>query len=221
MNFNFISPNLAELIELRTHAKTPAGVLKIMPKDFYRQFEQEALSAFCVEMGCYSLPTVELMNLVNAKIMECSPSRHAIEIGSGNGVVGEALGITCTDSWMQDDPTIKAHYEAMRQPTVPYRDHVMRLDALDAVARYKPEVVVASWVTHIYDATLPYRGGNTFGVDEQLLLDRIKRYVFIGNLDTHQHKPILAHKHETIQDDSMFSRSMRPELNALIVWDTY
>lgn len=221
MNFNVLNPDIAELIELRKHAKTESGVLKVMPSDFYRQFKQVTLSAFCLEMGCYSLPTVELMNLVNAKIMEASPSRHAIEIGSGNGVIGEALGITCTDNWMQDHPAVKAHYAAMRQPTVPYRPHVVNLDALSAVGRYKPEVVVASWVTHIYDPKQHYRGGNAVGVDEQKLLNRIKRYVFIGNLDTHKHKPILANKHEVIQGDFLFSRSMRSELNALLVWDTY
>lgn len=221
MNVNVLSPNVAELIELRGHAKTSGGVLKVMPKDFYQQFKQDSLSAFCMEMGCYSLPTTELMNLVNSKIMEASPSRHAIEIGSGNGVIGEALGITCTDNWMQDDPAIQAHYAALRQPTVPYRDHVVRLDALGAIDRYKPEVVVASWVTHIFDPAQPHRHGNSFGVDEQALLDRIKRYVFVGNLSTHKHKPILAHKHEVIQGDFLFSRSMSPELNALLVWDTY
>lgn len=53
------------------------------------------------------------------------------------------------------------------------------------------------------------------------MLNKIKRYVFIGNLDTHKHKPILAQKHEIIQGDFLFSRSMVPEKNALIIWDTY
>lgn len=219
--FSVIDPNLAELIELRTHAKRPDGVLKVMPKDFYAQFAQGSLSAFCVEMGCYSLPTIELLDLVNAKIIEASPSRNAIEIGSGNGVIGEALGITCTDNWMQDDPQVKHYYESLRQPTVPYRGHVERLDALSAIERFRPEVVVASWVTHIYDYDDHARGGNAFGVDEGVVLDRIKRYVFIGNLATHKLKPILRFKHDIIQGDFMFSRSMAPELNALIIWDTY
>lgn len=221
MTFNLINPNLRELIELREQATTSAGVLKVMPKDFYAQFDQETLSAFCLGMGCYSLPTIELMDLVNSKIMEASPTRRAIEIGSGNGVIGEYLGITCTDNWMQDMPVIKAHYEAMRQQTVPYRKHVVNLDALKAIGRYKPEVVVASWVTHIYDPRQHHRGGNAIGVDEQKLLNKVKRYVFIGNLDTHKNKPILANKHEIIQGDFLFSRSMAPEKNALIIWDTY
>lgn len=221
MNFNLIQPNMHELIELREHARTPNGTLRVMLKDFYAQFEQDSLAAFCVEMGCYSLPTFELLDLVNAKIIEASPSRNAIEIGSGNGIIGEALGIPCTDNWMQDHPAIKAHYEMLKQPTVPYRAHVERLDALSAVDRYRPEVVVASWVTHIYDPTQHQRGGNAVGVDERMLLNRIKRYVFIGNLDTHKHKPILDRKHEVIQGDFLFSRSMATDKNALIIWDTY
>jgi hypothetical protein len=221
MSYHIIDPNLNELIELRAQAKRPDGVLRVMPKDFYAQFEQGSLSAFCVEMGCYSLPTIELLDLVNAKIMGASPSRHAIEVGSGNGVIGEALGITCTDNWMQDDPIIKAHYESLRQPTAPYRSHVERYDALKAIERYKPEVVVASWVTHIYNPAEPQREGNAFGVDEDVLLDRIKRYVFIGNLITHSNKPILARKHEIIQGDFLFSRSLQREDNALIIWDTH
>lgn len=158
MNFNLLNPNIEELIELRQQAKTPAGVLKVMPSAFYSQFQQMSIAAFCLEMGCYSLPTVELMDLVNTKIIEASPSRRAIEIGSGNGVIGEYLGITCTDNWMQEHPAIKAHYQALRQQTVQYRKHVVNLDALKAIGRYKPEVVVASWVTHIYNAKEHFRG---------------------------------------------------------------
>lgn len=221
MTPSLLNPSARDLMDLHAEATTPAGKLKVMPKDFYAQFDQDTLSAFCLQMGCYSLPTTELMDLVNEKILEASPTRKAIEIGSGNGVIGEHLGILCTDSWMQENPVIKSHYAAMKQPTVPYGAHVKRYDAASAISRFKPEVVVASWVTHIYNPKQHDRGGNMYGVDEQKVLNRIKRYIFIGNLDTHKHKPILAKKHEVIQGDFLFSRSMRHELNALLIWDTY
>jgi hypothetical protein len=208
-----------ELKALTQGALDDLGALKVMPKDFYAQFHQETLSAFCLQQGCYALPTIELLNLINLKIMEVSPSRNAIEIGSGNGVIGQALGITCTDSWMQEDPAIKAHYAQVKQPTVPYGRHVVRLDAHAAVDHYRPEVVVAAWVTHRYNPLEHERGGNAWGVDEYLLLEQIKRYVFVGNLKTHENKPLLAQAHEVIQGDFLFSRSLSSDQCALLIWE--
>lgn len=195
------------------------GVLRVMPGAFYQQFEQVDLSGFALRHGLYVLPTRELLDKINELILEVSPTRSAIEIGSGNGVLGRALGIPCTDNFMQNDPTVRALYEQMRQPVVSYGTHVERLDAQKAVDKYRPEVVVAAWVTHEFNEKEPERGGNMFGVDEVALLSKIKRYIFVGNFSVHQQKPLLALPYSVYESDLLFSRGRMPKGNAVVVWD--
>lgn len=195
------------------------GVLRVVPMDYYAQYSQADLSGFCLRHGLYCLPTTELIDKINDLILEVSPTRSAIEIGSGNGVLGKALGIPCTDSHQQEDPAIIALYRAMGQPVITYGPHVERLNAEAAVARYKPEVVVAAWVTHKYNAAEHFRAGNEQGVDEVALLGRIKRYIFVGNFYVHQHKPLLNLPCIAHESEALFSRSLKPKGNGVVVWD--
>lgn len=193
--------------------------LRVMPAAFYAQFPQNELSGFCLRNGLYLLPTTELCDLVNDLILEVSPTRSAIEIGSGNGVFGRALGIPCTDNYMQDDPAIRAHYRTMGQPTVTYGKHVARLAADEAIEVLQPEVVVGAWVTHKYNPAEHFRGGNAFGVDEVAMLQRIKRYIFVGHASPHAFKPLLGVKHKTIPGEFVFSRAFEAVGNVVLVWD--
>lgn len=195
------------------------GELRVVPGAFYQQFDQVDLSGFALRHGLYVLPTRELLDKINELILEVSPTRSAIEIGSGNGVLGRALGIPCTDNFMQDDPNVRALYAQMKQPVVKYGKHVERLDAQEAVDRHRPEVVVAAWVTHKFNESEPERGGNMFGVDEIALLSKIKRYVFVGNFYVHQQKPLLAFPYSVYESDVLFSRAQKPQGNAIVVWD--
>jgi hypothetical protein len=196
------------------------GVLQVMPAAFYRQFEQSDLSGFCLKQAAYVLPTFELLDKINELILEVSPTRSAIEIGSGNGVLGKGLGIPCTDNHMQADAGIQMMYASAMQPVITYGAHVEKLDAFAAVKHYRPQVVVAAWVTHKYNAAEHWREGNMFGVDEKALLRRIKRYVFVGNLSPHGKKPLLAVRHKRIEVDYLFSRSLDAHNNAIMVWES-
>lgn len=199
------------------------GQLQVVHADFYRQFEQEQLAVFGHRHAAYVLPTWELITKLDELIREASPSRSAIEIGSGNGVLGNALGIPCTDNRMQERPDIQAIYQSMGQglPTVTYGEHVQKLDALEAVKHCRPEVVVAAWVTHLYTEKEAHRGGNMFGVDEVLLLSKIKRYIFVGHGGPHALKPLFDQRPtftcHTLDD--LFSRARNPHGNAIWVWD--
>lgn len=195
------------------------GALQVMPAEFYRQFEQVDLSGFCLRHGLYCLPTIELVDTIGKLIYEVSRSYAAIEIGSGNGVLGKALGIPCTDNHMQSSPAIQHLYKSMGQPVVAYGKHVEKLDADSAVAGYAPEVVIAAWVTHKYNPIEHERGGNMFGVDEIDILRRIKRYIFVGHSSPHVMKPLFVIPHRIIRGDYIFSRSLDAQGNALMVWD--
>jgi hypothetical protein len=183
-----------------------------MSSEYYSTTTQVERSLAAVRHGLYGLYTTELVDWVRDRIA----GRTALEIGAGNGVLAAALGIRATDSFQQQEPAIKAYYEAMRQPTVKYGDHVERLDALAAVCKYRPQVVVGCWVTHRFDALQPHREGNTAGIDEVALMDHCDEYIFIGNRHVHATKPLWEASgvlNEIFLPSGLYSRSMNSDDN--------
>lgn len=215
---SIIKPDPAQQARL-TAGALDNGELQVVHADFYRQFDQEQLSVFGHRIAAYVLPTWELIAKLDELIREVSPQRAAIEIGAGNGLIGQALGIHSTDSFMQSDPAVATLYKAMGQPVIEYGKDVERLDALAAVDRYKPDVVVAAWVTHLFTEEEHHRGGNMFGIDEVAMLKKIKRYIFVGNSGPHALKPLHSLPSTGIYLDGLFSRGVNPNGNAIWVWD--
>lgn len=172
--------------DLSADAVDAHGRLKIMPAAFYANTTVAERGILATRHGLYCLPTHELID----RLREIIGDRSAIEIGSGNGVLAEALGIPATDNKMQDAPEIREYYEALGQPPVKYGSNVEQIDAHDAVRKYKPSVVVAAWVTHLYDERNPDAGGNMYGVDELDILRNCEQYVFVGNMRVHAMKPL-------------------------------
>ena len=195
-------------------------VFKVVPAEVYHGFTQDELFLFCVQNGLYSLPTTELLDTLNSLIMEVSPTRNAIEIGSGNGAIGRGLGITATDNFMQDNEHIRAHYEMLKQATVQYGSDVVRMDANEAVRKLRPDCVVGAWVTHVFNPMDPQRGGNQFGIDEEAILSSVKRYIVVGNGAVHSQKPIFEKMTRMIRGDFIFSKSIAGvDQNAIYIWD--
>lgn len=182
----------------------PDGRPRIMPAAYYAGTTREERALLGHRHGIYLLPTVELVESLRAVIA----GRRAIEIGSGNGVLAEALGIPATDSCMQADANIAALYALSGQPTVTYGSNVEALDAVAAIDKYRPQVVVAAWVTHKYSAGRHEAGGNMFGVDEDRLLDSCEQYLFVGNERVHQGKVIWSAPHWIAYPDYVYSRAV-------------
>lgn len=190
------------------------GKLRILPASFYRQFSTEEMMLFGHQNALYNIPTQELVDWLT----EGLTGQRAIEIGAGNGVLADALQIPATDNWMQTWPDIIAHYAMIRQPVIRYGEQVENLDAAEAIAKHKPDVVLACWVTHRYRAEQHQLGGNMFGVDEATLCDSCQTYIHVGNSATHANKPILKRPHRRYQFDWLVSRAKHPELNEIRVW---
>jgi hypothetical protein len=193
------------------------GCLRVVPYSRLMNVPQEHLSQFCMEHGIYAIPKQELIDFLREEISGNEES--TIEIGSGNGVICKALGIRGTDNYMQEIPEIKLHYQMLGQATVPYGKHVERLDALKAVQKYKPDIVVAAWVTHKYNPREPWREGNMYGIDEKKLLDKVQKYIVVGNEKVHDKKPILSLPHRKVKAPWILSRSMNPEKNVIFIWE--
>lgn len=201
------------------------GKMIPVPAADIREIGDEQLRFFCLNNAIYSVPTTEVIEFIETLI----PNKEkAIEIGAGNGVYGRSLGIKSTDNYMQHPKNRAkfrnciAAYEKTGQPLVQYGDDVEELDGMDAVRQYKPETIVCAWVTHKWNPTKPHLDGNMFGVNFDWILDRksVKRLILIGNHNTHQNNPIMQREHQEYRlDGNIVSRSLRPELDCVFVWD--
>ena len=167
------------------------GVLIPQPASFWQRKRRDEKVRFGHNHGLYAFPTTELIAAVNQMI----DGRRAIEIGAGNGGFARALAIPATDNHQQADPKFARLYQLAGHPTINYGPHVEKLDATLAVAKYQPKVVLACWVTHLYDPRRHELGGNVIGVDEQSIMEAVDDYIFIGNTDIHSNKPLLKDLH--------------------------
>lgn len=192
----------------------PDGKPKVLPASYYAGTTPAERAMACLLNGFYGLPTEELVATLRSMI----DGRRAIEIGSGHGGLAEALGIPATDNRMQEDPRIAASYRAMGQPTIRYGSAVERIDANEAVAKYRPEVVVASWVTHRYDPRRHAAGGNAFGVDERSVVDACRAYIFVGNRQVHAGKEIWSIPHRVAEPSFVYSRAFNGTPDFVAAW---
>jgi hypothetical protein len=192
------------------------GFLKILHAEEYDRILPNALRVWCHKFARYGLPTIELVHWLEERIA----NRKAIEIGSGAGDLARALAIPATDNRMQEWTTIRAHYSLSGQPIIEYPDFVENFDALDAVAHYKPDVVLASWVTEWIDPRLPppEHGGNIWGVKEDEILATGAEYILIGNRKIHGAKKIMALPHQEFALPFLRSRASCPALDRVWVW---
>lgn len=191
------------------------GRLRILPAEFWAATTVTERALFGNRHGLYALPTVELV----AHLRELIGGRTAIEIGAGNGVLAEALGITATDSYQQDTEPYRSYYRSIGQPTVPYGPNVVRAHASRAVRTYRPQVVIACWVTHKADPKRPEAGGNEVGVDEADILRHCQTYIHIGNDRIHRTKPILGRPHTVTHPPFLYSRAHNGTPDNITIWN--
>ena len=190
------------------------GSIRVTPAATFKATTAEERLLFGVRHGIYGFPTGELIAFLRQRI----DGRSAIEIGAGHGILAAALGIPATDNRQQEAPAIRDHYRLIGQPTIRYGNHVEQLDAASAVMKYRPRVVIASWVTHRYDATQPHAGGSDTGIDEASIIASCDEYVFIGNEHVHAHKPIWALPHRRFIPDWLYSRAANGSRDLIASW---
>lgn len=190
------------------------GRLKLLPACEYAGLDREAFRIWCHRQARYGIPTAELALWLQTAI----GGRSAIEICAGNGDLAYHLLIPATDDAQQSEhPEVRGYYDALRQPPTRPGPDVRRLEALQAVLAYRPQVVIGSWVTQQSDVP---GEGNYWGVREAAILDlvEVETYIHLGNRGTHGKKAILARPHEELQFPWLVSRAQRPEDDVIYVW---
>lgn len=190
----------------------PNKKIKLLSYDQFQKYSWEELRMFCHIYGRYTLVTKELIEYLKYLIGD----RDVIEIGAGAGDLGYHLGIRMTDSKMQRWAAIRKRYLEMGQPTIDYPDDVEELDALAAVKKYKPKVVVASWITTFSEYPTFYNS-SSYGILEEEILQLVDEFIIIGNKDFHVDKPIMKYPCHKIAFPFLLSRSSNPQGNRIYV----
>jgi hypothetical protein len=210
--FAVLDPNVLQ--DISKDLLEPNGKMKLLSYEYYQTLKWENFRLFCHEYARYGIPTKELVHFIKSLI----DGKTALEIGAGSGDLGYHLGIKMTDSKIQDSKPVKRLYELTKQPTIKYGKDVEKLEALEAVKKYKPQVVVASWVT-TYSPTATNYGSSPHGINEKEILDLVDTYILIGNLDIHGDKPIMDEFSFEYNLPWNISRAARLENNRIWVWE--
>lgn len=193
----------------------PDGRMRVVPAEQYAQTTVTERALFGIRNAVYGFLTTELV----AHLRSVIGNRTALEIGAGHGGLATALGIRATDNHQQLRPEIAAYYRTIRQPVVRYGDHVENLEALAAIAKYNPQVVVGCWVTHKYAADRHAAGGNEGGIDEEAVISQCDSYVVVGNETVHAGKSIWQLPHRKITPPWLYSRAFNGSPNFIAVWE--
>ena len=223
---HFDSVNVEQLQELDSQLMNN-GTPVVQEAEFFSRYDNEILRMFMNLVGVYVWPTVELIEFLKVEI----GNANAIEIGSGNGVIAKELGIKATDNYLQstryippNDNMRVAHrqmlsaYDRTGAALPPYGENVLQYEAIDAVRKFKPEVVLGCYVTHKWKPGL--QNGNMFGIDENAILQRshVNKYIVVGNRVVHKDKPILGLKHREIELPGLVVRAAQPAENRVFIW---
>jgi hypothetical protein len=190
------------------------GGLRVLPAAYWATTTPVERALFGHRHGLYSFPTVELVEYLRKLIGGGS----AIEIGASHGVLAEHLGIPATDSRQQEVPEYRDRIVAMGQCPVRYGRNVVACDAAEAVRRYRPDVVIGCWVTHRWEPSRCWAGGNEAGIDEDDVIGHCSRYVLVGNDLVHRGKKIWDRAHHIEYPSWLVSRAVNGNRDFIAVW---
>ncbi len=186
--------------------------IKLLPASTYSELDRTELRIWCHYRARYLLPTIELIEWLKNRI----DGRSAIEIGAGNGDLGYHLGIPAFDNGCQQYENVKLAYLRMGQvPTNPPPD-VMRIDAIQAIHDYRPEVAIGAWITDKFaEGSVE---GNIYGPDSYQIIQNVE-YIRIGTEKIHGRSKILEFHHETVKAPGLVSRtSVNPPDDIVHIW---
>lgn len=224
-----ITPDFNEVAEMSAKFIKDGSPLMVDAAELLK-YSHNSLRVFLQQHGIYVYPTTELYKAIGDLIAPFGES--VIEIGAGNGVLSEQFCTVATDSFMQCATRFKAENSKERAiqaqvleslaamgATPSYGLHVEALESKSAMRKYRPSCCFGLYITHKWRHG--DEDGNMLGVDEHWLLNRkyLRRYVMVGNLKVHQHKPLLDLPHREIEHEGLVVRAEFPKLNRIFVWD--
>lgn len=193
-------------------------LLKAIPAKDLAPIPHDHLLTWATDHGVYQFVTTELIDFLQNEISGCS----SLEICAGHGTIARTLNIVGTDSYHHCRPETKLYYQLVGQQITEPPPEIMKFDANAAVDFFKPEVVIGAFVSqHITDEEY-FSGkvnGAVTGTKEINFVSKVKKYINIGNANTHRGKKIYALPHKELYFDWLYSKAFDQKLNRVWVWD--
>jgi hypothetical protein len=188
------------------------GRFKVVDAAILSQIPVNHLQIWAKKNAVYQFVTTEMIEWLNDE----TTGLRTIEICAGLSLIGRSLGIVSTDRKLMDDPEIRAHYQAIKEPTINYPPEVVTMEADKAVIHYNAECVIGAFVTQY--GTIPERNCNPYGPHERQILKHVKKYICFGNKNTHAGKHIFKLPHRELSFPWLFTRCADQSLNRVWVW---
>ena len=191
--------NTKEVEEMFNHTYNPKhGKFRLRSSSFYKQYSKDSIRLFLHQTALYALPTEELIDFLKGEIGD----KSAIEVGCGTGFIAKELGVLATDLRIQEDPSVAMWYKMHGQPVIKYPDYVEKLEGVEAVKKYKPQVAFGCYIT---DGET-----NHVGIRDARIIPLVDKYIHIGDEHTHRDKLINKLPHERIRPEWLICRGKKP-----------
>jgi len=214
-----------------------------IPFSFIKDDSLDTLNLVMQAVGLYTFPTLELCEWLSSQIdddPELEP-HSAIEICAGTGWIGRQLGIPITDIKNMSNPIVKdIMFRNISVPTI-YGDDTEQLEALEAVNKYLPDIVIGSFVTSkkrvdrkdkkaamTLRVNLPY-GGHIdtnlmdsireevrVGVDIEKIVRKVYKVILVVNTRTHMNESYFNIPHQTLSFPWLVTRGDNSQSRILI-----
>lgn len=204
------------------HLLDPDTLLpKSLPAKEYQKWPVNSLKYWCHYQHLYTIPTVELIDFLK---QELSPfaREEVLEIGAGRSNIGECLGIRQTDRYLREEEAARLYYLAMNQYPPQPPQGVEKLEALKAVYKYRPRVVIAAWVSQWLDPKKWKKKnpppGSIFGVKKDRLIKCVERYIQVSHDGIHGHEQVNNRIAKVVRLDGLVSRKPGKG-NGIYIWE--
>jgi len=192
------------------------GLPKILPAATYNNIPHELLQAWTNIRGIYQVITKEQVEWTKMKIAD----RSAIEICAGYGTLGRALQIPFTDVKLQEDESIASIYRKHKTFTINYPKDVIKMEAIEAIRHYRPQVVIGCFVTQWGSHEMPLAPSSPYGPKEWEFFDEgVETYINFGNKAPHFNKRLYAMPHEELWLPWLVTRCNYPNLNRVWIFN--
>jgi hypothetical protein len=189
-------------------------IIQLHSAKFYHELDYHSLRIWCIYRAIYQLPTIELIEYLSTNVN----LEKAIEIGEGNNYLYHHLGIRGIDNYFQQIPKVKLVHELLGETPTSPPPEVEKMDAIEAINLYQPEVVITAWATLKYEDK-EIDTGNRYAPDEDEILSKGVTYIHIGNHNIHGERKIMSQPHQTFYFDWLVSRAKDPAENCIYAWN--
>ena len=187
--------------------------IQILPAATWLKYGKNNLAMFMNMFNIWVAPTLELIDILDDEIGDMS----CIEICAGLGAIGRELGITTTDSHLHSTEEFKNTFGKMRGIAIDmkYPSDVEKLEASEAVDKYKPECVLGCYAVPKWtekkatEYFLKYRKelkGSVVGVDYDYILPKVKKLILVGHDGLYSQHTFFNRKHRAVISKNIVTR---------------